>query len=276
MRLQNKREMAYCYFNGSVVDEKDASLSIQGIGTLRGFGVFDFFRMRNGKYTFLQDHLDRFEKSQQFLGLKSIISQDEIKEALDTLKEWNKFPDSGFKLVLLGDGEEYDEVLSPLFYVIHSNFENYKAPTYASVILEDYVREYPSIKTTNYFTSNLRHKKRVGAGAIDVLYHKNDLLSEASRSNLFIVKDGRLLTPEKNILAGITRKNVLKIAPDIIETHIGDVSLSDLKSADEVMLSSSLKEVCPIVEIDGKPVGNGKVGPISRKLNQRFQELISD
>ncbi len=266
----------YCYFQGSVVEESKASLALGGLGTLRGFGVFDFFRMRNGKFCFLQDHLDRFEKSQKFMGLSEMISQDEIRDALDTLKDWNKLPNSGFKLVLLGDGSESDAKLSPLFYILNNDLSSHKAPGYASVILHKYLREYPLIKSTNYFTSNLLHRKRIMAGAVDVLYHSNDVVTEASRSNVFIVKEGQLITPSKNILAGITRKHLLELAPDILPTVEADIQVDDLLTADEVFISSTLKEVCPIVEVDGKSIGSGKVGPVSRRLTTLFQEKLRD
>ncbi len=264
----------YCYFQGSVIEESKVSLPLDGLGTLRGFGVFDFFRMRDGKYTFLQDHLNRFERSQKFLGLSSIIGQDEIRDALDTLKDWNSFPDSSFKLVLLGDGDEGQAKLDPLFYILHTNLASYQAPPYASVILHEYLREYPLIKSTNYFTSNLLHRKRIMAGAVDVIYHKDGLVTEASRSNIFVIKDGRVVTPAKNILEGISRKQLLSLAALDVPISVEDVTLDDLLSADEVFICSTLKEVCPIIEIDGKPLGKGKVGPITRKMSQRFSELL--
>lgn len=266
----------YCYFKGSVIEESKAALSLSNLGTLRGFGVFDFLRMREGQFSFLQGHLDRFERSQKFMGLSEVIGQDEIKDALNTLKEWNGFSQGGFKLVLMGDGNEEDPKLTPLFYILHSDLGKYKPPAVGNIITHEYIREYPLIKSTNYFTSNLLHRKRAMAGAIDVVYHMNNAVSEASRSNVFVVKDGKLITPARNILEGITRKQLLKIAPDVIPTSVEDVSPEDLHSADEVFLCSTLKEVCPIVEIDGKPIGNRKVGPYTRKLSKRFQELISD
>ena len=164
--------------------------------------------------------------------------------------------------------------MSPLFYILHSDLSNHQPLPFASVILHEYVREYPLIKSTNYFTSNLLHRKRVMAGALDVIYHKDGLVSEASRSNVFVIKDGRLFTPGKNILEGISRKTLLSVAPEVIKTQVEDVPVSDLKTADEVFICSTLKEVCPIVEIDGKPIGKGKVGPVTRRISQLFQEKV--
>lgn len=268
--------MAYCYFNGGVVDEQEVGLSIHNLGVHRGFGVFDFFRMRDGKYSFIQDHLDRFENSQKFIELSHIIKQDEIREAVDTLRDWNGYKDAGFKLMLLADGKESDSELSPLFFILHSDLTNHQPAPYASVILHEYVREYPKIKTISYFTSNLLHRRKTKTGAIDVIYHKDNQISEASRSNVFIIRDGVFKTPAEHILKGITRKQVLKVASEVGKVEITNVSVDDFITADEVFICSTLKEICPIVEIEGSPVGSGKVGPLSRKVSQLFQQKMMD
>lgn len=266
----------YCYFQGSVIEEAKATLSLANLGVVRGFGVFDFFRMRDGRFSFLDQHLNRFDRSQKFLGLSEVIKQDEIRDALDTLKGYNSFSEGGFKLVLLADGNETDQKLSPLFYILHTDLRKYQPPTFGSIITHEYIREYPLIKSTNYFTSQLLHRKRIMAGAIDVVYHLNDSVSEASRSNVFVIKDGKMRTPARNILEGVTRKELLKLSQDIIPTSVEDVSFNDLITADEVFLTSTLKEVCPIVEIDGKTIGSGKVGPYTRAIGKSFREMIND
>ena len=268
--------MAYCYFNGGMVDEEEVSLSIHNFGVHRGFGVFDFFRMRDGKYSFIQDHLDRFEKSQRFMDLSHIIEQDEIREAVDTLRDWNGYTDAGFKLMILADGKDSDAELSPLFFILQSDLSNHESAPYASVILHEYVREYPQIKTISYFTSNMLHRKKAKAGAIDVIYHKDDLISEASRSNVFIVQDGVFKTPAENILEGITRKQVLEVASQVGSIEVANVTIDDFFTADEIFICSTLKEICPIVEVDGNSVGSGKVGPLSRKISQLFQQKLMD
>lgn len=268
--------MAYCYFNGGIVDEKEVGISIHNLGVHRGFGVFDFFRMRNGRYSFLQEHLDRFEQSQRFMELSHIIEQDEIREAVDTLKDWNGFTDAGFRLMLLADGKDLDPKLSPLFFILQSDLSSYQPPPYASVILHEYMREYPKIKTINYFTSNLLHRKIMKAGAIDVIYHKDNLVNEASRSNVFIIKDGVFKTPAANILEGITRKQALEIISQIGSVEVTDVTVDDFLTADEIFICSTLKEICPIVEVDGSPVGSGKVGPLSARIGQLFQQKLLD
>ena len=112
------------------------------------------------------------------------------------------------------------------------------------------------------------------ANATDVIYHKGGLISEASRSNVFIVRDDEMITPKYNILAGITRKNILAIANDIAKIHVQELSLVDFKSADEIFITSTLKEVLPIIEVDGVKVGDGRVGPVSKRIKQRFSDHL--
>lgn len=265
--------MAYCYFDGALLEESEVSISIHNLGLQRGFGIFDLFRGRNGRPTFMEDHLDRFDRSQHFLGLSQVISKEEIRDAVLGLQEWNGFQDSTFRLMLLGDGDESADVLKPLFYITNRDYAVVN-PISSNVITYEYVREYPEIKTINYLTSNYLHRQKRKAGAADVLYHKGGLVSEASRSNVFMVKDGVLITPKSHILEGITRKHILKAAPGILPVQIEDVSLADLLSADEVFITSTLKEIMPIVKIDTKKIGAGRIGTYTRQLQEAFLELL--
>lgn len=265
--------MRYCYFNGSCLEEANASLPIHTLGVQRGFGVFDLFRTRNVAPTFFEDHLTRFEKSQRFLDLKQLITRDEVESATRALQEKNQYLDSTFKLMLLGSGSEAEEQLVPFFYIANTPLEVDKMPKTGNLITHEYVREFPEIKSINYFTSNMLHRKKHAAGAIDVLYHTNGIISEASRSNIFVVKNGSISTPEKNILAGITRKHILKIAERDFRIEVRDVSMDEVMTADEVFISSTLKEVMPILKIDDQEIGDGS-GPITSKLSSQFHEYL--
>lgn len=267
--------MAYCYFNGEVIDESKASISIHNLGVQRGFGVFDLFRGRAGKPVFMEDHLDRFDQSQQFLGLDRLVEKEEIREAIDALQEKNRFKESSFKLLILGDGSESEPALKPLFFIINADLSGFKNPECAMVILHEYLREYPLIKSINYLTSNQLHRQRMKAGAIDVIYHKDGIISEASRSNVFIVKDGVIRTPKRNILEGITRKQILTFGCEIATIEIGEVTLSEFHLADEVFISSTLKEIMPVVAIDGNEVRDGRVGPLTQRIKESFFDHLS-
>lgn len=266
--------MAYCYFDGALVEESKASISIHNLGLQRGFGIFDLFRGRNEKPAFMEDHLDRFDRSQSFLGLDRLISKDEIRDAVTGLQEWNGFKESTFRLMLLGDGSESDPLLKPLFYITNNDFSHFRNPPSGGVILHEYLREYPKIKSINYLTSNHLHRAKMKYSAVDVIYHHAGLISEASRSNVFIVKDGVILTPEQNILEGVTRKYILQLCQNLVPCKTGNISLSDFQEADEIFITSTLKEVLPIVHVDGKQIGNGHPGPITKKVKGAFQDFL--
>ena len=262
--------MPYCYFDGALLEESKAHISIHNLGVQRGFGIFDLFRGRKGKPVFMEDHLDRFDRSQAFLGLDRIISKEEIRDAVDGLQEWNGFQESAFRLMLLGDGSEAEKRLKPLFYITHTDLSSHTNPESAGVILHEYVREYPQIKSINYLTSNHLHRRKMEASAVDVIYHSNGLISEASRSNVFVVKDGVIKTPAENILEGITRKQVLGFCQEIAPCEIGDVTLAEFMGADEIFISSTLKEILPVVNVDGTRIGDGRTGTITDQIREHF------
>ncbi|SNT29941.1 D-alanine transaminase/branched-chain amino acid aminotransferase [Ekhidna lutea] len=266
--------MAYCYFSGEIVEESKAFIPINNQGAHRGFGMFDFFRERDGKLTFMEDHLDRFENGQKLMRFDSIIPKDKIREAVHSLQQKNHFNNSAFKLMILGDGSDSDDRYTPLFFILHLDLNSHQMPVSSNVITYEYLRAYPEIKSINYLTSNMLHVRKKEARAIDVVYHKDGLISEASRSSVFIVKDSKIMTPGKQILDGITRKHVLSFANDISPTLITDVSFQDFLNADEVFLTSTLKEVLPIVKIDGQKVGDGQVGSVTKKIQERFTDHL--
>jgi branched-subunit amino acid aminotransferase/4-amino-4-deoxychorismate lyase len=266
--------MAFCYFNGEILEEEKASISIHNLGLHRSFGIFDFFRARAGKPTFFEDYLDRFDQSQRSLQLSKLIAKEEVRSAVSKLLELNRFENSSFKLILLGTGSDMDEALEPLFYIIHAPHFSEPGIKVGNLISHEYVRENALIKNLNYFASYQLHQRKIAAKAVDVLYHHNGVVSEASRSNIFIIKKGIVLTPESNILHGITRKHILKMMEGSVEYVIRDFSLDDVLSADEVFLSSTLKELMPIVKVDDIQIGDANPGPITSKLYEQFQDYI--
>ena len=266
--------MSFCYINGQIIEQSHASMPLTNLGIQRGFGIFDLFRARHKRPSFLEDYLDRFDRSQNFLGLSRKISKEEIRQAVDDLQRKNNYDHGTFKLLLYAEGTDTDPVFDPFFYIINTPMDLGYPEAEAGVITQEYVREYPHIKTVHYMTSYMLHKKKVEHDAVDVIYFHNDIVTEASKSNVFVVMDGELVTPERNILLGITRKRVLEMSP--IEISIGNITIDELRSADEVFITSTLKELLPITKLDGQPVGNGKIGPITRKMQRYFNEYLQD
>lgn len=108
---------------------------------------------------------------------------------------------------------------------------------------------------------------------MDVLYHKNGEVSEVSRSNFFVVKNGTVITPDKHVLYGITRKKTIQLAKEICPVEERTVTIGEVANADECFITGTTKKVMPVVEIDGKPIGNGKPGRITRQLMALFRDF---
>lgn len=262
------------YINGQLTPRSQASIAIESIGLQRAFGIFDLFRTRDTIPTFLPDYLQRFDRSQRFLDLSETVAVEKIESIVQDLQQRNGFQHSTFKIVLLGDGVDTDPFFTPHLSILNLPFDPGTVPDKISLITHEYVRENPSIKSLNYAMSFSLQKRKIAAGAAEILFHHKDLLSECSRCNVFLVKDGFVLTPSKNILEGITRKHVMNIASTVGQLEVRDISVEELLQADEVFVTSTTKAIMPVFQIDEKPVGGGKIGPITKKLQVGFQEYL--
>jgi branched-subunit amino acid aminotransferase/4-amino-4-deoxychorismate lyase len=143
------------------------------------------------------------------------------------------------------------------------------------LILLDYQRHLPEVKTTFYLPSIALFQKMKEACAIEVLYHHNGLISETTRANFFLVKDGILITAGSGVLRGITRKYVLQVAGDIMPVEERDVRLEELWNCDEAFITGTSKHVLPIVGVDGRMIGNGKPGILTHSISDVFERLFN-
>ena len=269
----------YCYLNGKIISENEAKISLKDIAILRGYGVFEFLRTYNSKPFLLKEHFTRLRKSAKNLNLQLPISQKELFKQIKKLLLKNKFKESAIKLVLTGGqiidsrGMEYDKN-SPTFFILVDKLQELPKSFYqkgVKLITYEHLREIPGAKTINYITviklQNLCKRKK----AFDILYTQNGFLLETTTSNFFIFKKDKLLTPKKNILIGLTRNFVIKLAEDKFEVEEKDIALKELEKAEEAFLTSTTKEILPVVKIDNKIIGNGKVGKKTRYLMDLFQ-----
>ncbi|WP_185156131.1 aminotransferase class IV, partial [Fulvivirga kasyanovii] len=254
---------------------QDAKIGISDLSIIRGYGIFDFFRLKDNAPLFMEDHLDRF-----FLSARKVF--DEIpfdKESLEArirkLIEVNQMPVSGIRVVLTGgytpDG--YSIGLPNLIITQeHIKFppdERYR--TGVKLITYPYLRELPEVKTINYMTGIWLKKEIAKAGAFDVLYHHNGLVCELTRSNFFIVnQQNEIITPDRSILKGVTRRKVLDLARQKFKVHEAPVSVDDLRTAKEAFLTGTTKKVLPVTLIDDFTIGDGQVGSITKELMQQF------
>jgi len=280
--------MLQVYANGDFVPQDQAVTSIYDHGFLYGDGVFEGIRAYNGRVFRLDEHIDRLYDSAMAIMLDIPLSKDEMKQAiLETLRV-NNLVDAYIRPIVsrgIGDlgldprkcpmpnvfiisqpwgamyGDLYDKGLSAVTVTVRRN-----APESLS----------PNIKSMNYLNNILakieaNHKGGDEAIILDVRGN----ISEGSGDNIFIIKNGTISTPQvMNNLRGITRAAAIEIAQDLgYPMRETDLGLFDLYTADEVFVTGTAAEIAPIATVDGRPVGDGSVGAITKELMQRFGEL---
>jgi branched-chain amino acid aminotransferase len=256
-----KKEFAFV--NGDILPIKKAQIGITDLGLLRGYGIFDFFRAINGKLIYLDSHLDRFERSMQFMQLESPFSRVELTENIVKIAELNHAPLLGLKLIATG-GYSVDGYTptTPNILIMGKPFTIPPFEKGIKLMLFDHVRDMAEVKSLNYSFPISQLLTLQKGGFDDVLYHRNDSISESSRSNIFIVKNGVLITPKADILKGVTRNFLMQLAANEMPVEERDVTVSEVLNADEIFLSGSSKRVQPVIQVNDKHYKTGKFSRI--------------
>lgn len=264
---------SFCFADGNITPTQDARLHPADLAVIRGYGIFDFFRTEQYLPVFLEDYLDRFIASAAKTFLSLPYSREELRAIIAELIAKNELKQGGVRMVLTGGVSEnhFTPATGKLFMFAEelSLPSEEKYQNGVKLISLEHVRAIADIKTTNYTLPVWHSMQWKKQGAEDVLYHWNGWVSESSRSNFFIVKDGVIHTPDKHILMGITRKNLLAVAGDV---KIRPISLEEVWGADEAFISATTKILLPITQIDDRKIGSGKVGKVSLDLLEKFRE----
>lgn len=264
----------FCFSGNKILAADDASIHPLDIGLIRGYAIFDFLRTANFKPLFFEAYLNRFIASAQHAHLPLGYTMEELKNIIYELIEKNKLEQGGIRMVLTGglSANHFSPTTGQLF-IFCEDLQMPAAEKYergVKLVTEEYVRPLSSIKTTNYTFPVWLSAKWKEQAAEDVLYHCAGNISESSRSNIFMVKNGIVATPKSNILLGITRQNVLVLAGDVEER---DISLTEILNADEVFMTATTKRILPVTQIDGVLIKDGIPGPVTRQLMERFKGL---
>jgi branched-chain amino acid aminotransferase len=199
----------YSFFNNEFLPQEKTFIHVSDLATQRGYGIFDFFKVMNGCPLFLDDYLDRFYRSAREMRLSLTISRQQMKEIICELIRKNNMPEAGIKMILTG-GYSPDgyEIASPNLIITEHALTMPGAPIIENgvkILLHEYVRGLPQVKTINYIVGIWLQERVKGEQAYDVLYHRNGLVSEFPRCNVFVVKkDGRIITPADDVLHGVT------------------------------------------------------------------------
>ena len=270
--------MHYGYLNGVIAPTDQLTIGITDLSLLRGYGLFDYFLTYNGRPFQWDWYWERFQNSAMRMHLPLPLGKEETYSILMELIERSGVDDVAFRFVMTG-GYSADSITieRPNLLILTESIHPVPSIQYEQgikVILDEYVREMAEVKSTDYKRVILLAQAIRSAGASDVLYQKGGEISELSRSNFFLVQGNRLITPNRHILHGITRRTILQLAQTDFQVEERPVLLSELYDASEAFTTSSTKKVLPIVQIGDLTIGDGEVGPAVRFLLERFNELI--
>ena len=278
------------YVNGAIGDEGSAVVSIFDRGFLYGDSVYEVLRTAGGRPVDFDRHLDRLARSASSIML-SLPDQARIRGAVGETLAAAGNPESYIRIVVTrGAGRialDLDAAGTPSLIVIVADLKMPRAELYtdgaviAIVGVERTSRRAvdPAVKSGNYLNSILALAEAQRRGAYEALMLGPDgRVAEGSTSNVFAVRGGELTTPTltTGILAGITRQRVIELAGAAgLAAGEGDLYPDDLRAADEVFITSSIRGVMPVSQVDDRTISTGAPGPITTQLMAAWDGFIA-
>lgn len=272
------------YVNGDFVPADQARLPVNDLSIVRGYGVFDYTRSYGGKPFKLHEHILRLQRSAAAIELELPWSTAELTAIVQETFTRNGYPDAGIRIVATG-GPSSDFMTpqgNPSLMVMITPITSSQAAAQASgvkITTVEMDRVLPTVKSINYLGAVMAVEAAKRAGAVEAIYRTREgIVTEGTRANLFVFKGNQLITAEQDVLAGITRAVIFEIASDDFEVIQGPVLYEEIRNGtvDEVFISSSTKEILPVIQVDEIQIGNGKPGPKTQKLLALFHSYVEN
>lgn len=277
------------FLNDKLVDEKDAVVSVFDHGLLYGDGVFEGTRVYDGNIAFLSEHMDRLLDSAKVILLDIGMTKEElIKATVETCKANNLKNGYLRHVVTRGVGNlglNPYQCKKAQVIIIAADIQLYPAELYENgmrIITVGTIRNMaeavnPRVKSLNYLNNIMAKIEAINAGVMECLMlNAQGFIAEASGDNVFAIKGNKLMTPPTwcGGLEGITRDKVMGLAREMgMEVCETVMTRYELWTADEVFLTGTAAEVIAVVELDKRPIGTGKPGPVTKKLVQAYRKL---
>ncbi|PAV30857.1 D-amino-acid transaminase [Virgibacillus profundi] len=275
--------MTKMLFNDQIM-ERGNLIDIEDRGYQFGDGIYEVIGVYDGKPLMMDEHLERLERSAREVQLKLPDSISVLKRNLEELvaanqlnegiiymqvsrgaaQRWHEFPGLDVTPVTVAYTREEERM---------TEVENQGAN---AVLTEDIRWLRCDIKTLNLLPNVMAKQKAVENNAVEAILHRGDTVTEASASNVFIVKDGELYTHPANnfILNGITRRKIIQLCDELnIKVNEETFTVNELLSADEVFVTATKSDIIPILKIDDQTIGTGSPGDITKKVLQEFRSL---
>ncbi len=280
--------MSLIYINGKFVPSEEAAISVFDHGLLYGDGVFEGIRAYQGRVFRLKEHVKRLFDSAQAILLCIPISQEEMGEIiLETLRK-NNLKNAYIRPIVtrgIGDlGLDPNKCSIPTVIVMavewgamYGNLYEVGLTAVTVTVRRNSPDSLPpNTKSLNYLNNVMaKIEANIKGGNEAIILDAQGRISEGSGDNIFAIKDGKIFTPYTiNNLKGITREAVIELARALgYNISERDLGLFDLYTADEVFVTGTAAEVAPVTKVDGRVIGSGKPGPITKDLMAAFREL---
>ncbi len=269
----------YHMIDGALRPAQEASIHVTDLGLLRGYAIFDYLLVRQGQPLFLDDYLSRLLRSAELLRLSLPFSREQLRRQVTELVRANALREGGIRFLVTGgpSPDGYSPSSTPTVLILAHPMPRFDPQVYTrglKLLLHLYRRDIPEVKTTNYLIGIHQLPRLRAAGASEVLYHDGTYIYETTRSNFFIVKkDGTVVTPAEGVLQGITRKHVIQLAREAFEVELRPLALGELAEAAEAFVTSTIKRVAPVVQVADVVIGEGRPGPVAKRLREMLVEL---
>ncbi len=284
----------FVFLNGQLVDSSRAAVSIWDGGFLYGDGIFTTLRLYKGMAIDATSHFQRLRRQANLLDLPFALSEEKMTAALSELVRANELhgTDCRARITISRNGDSENPL--PLKNLHESESTVLITASTLPAALNKWQKDgisvitlgpaflrgnLPSLKTLNVLPSLMALRKAIKAGCPEaLLFGQDGHLLEGAISNVFLVSGGKLLTPshEENFLRGRTRERVISSAAQLsIKVDEKILLRGHLKSAQEIFLTNSVREIVPVITVDGKPVGSGIVGPVTRRLQGQYRNDIN-
>ena len=275
------------FLNGKFMPMEDAKVPVLDRGFIFGDGIYELVPVYSRAPFRLEGHLARMERSLSEVGIRNPYSRPEWTAIIDQMIEHQPFDDQGvYWQITRGVARRdhsFPKDVEPTVFMMSNPLVNPSKEVVENgapaVTAQDFRWHRCDLKTISLIGNCMLRQLSAEEGAIETIMFRDGKLTEASASNAYVVKDGVITTPGKTelILPGITLDVVFDIAARAkLPLEVRDVSEAEVRSADEVWVTSSSKEIVAIVSLDGKPVGSGRPGPVFRKAWQHYQDFKNE
>jgi branched-chain amino acid aminotransferase len=278
------------YLDGRLVDEADAKVSVFDHGLLYGDGVFEGIRLYGGNVFRLEEHLERFEYSAKAILLDMPLTRQQWSDAICETCRANGLVDGYIRAVVtrgVGDlGLAPWLCAKPSYFIIASKISLYPAEHYEkglAIVTVPTRRIGPAavpstVKSLNYLNNILGKIEARQAGALEaIMLNDQGFIAEATADNVFLVHKGEVLTPaaSQGALKGVTRSTIIDICKALgVAERESNLTRYDVWCADECFLTGSGAEVIPVVKLDGRVIGTGAPGPLTKRILAEFRKRV--